>query len=82
MNTQPQPEPHFAVCIRNEGNPESLDLGKFYQVLPDPKAERLGMIRVIDESGEDYLYPQDSFLEVSLSPQEEETLRTVLRLAS
>lgn len=47
----------FAVCIRNEGYEASLERNKLYVVEPDPDAESDGAIRVIDESGEDYLYP-------------------------
>ena len=47
----------FAICIKNEDYEASLELRKLYEVLPDPKGEQLGMVRVVDESGEDYLYP-------------------------
>jgi hypothetical protein len=57
---------HFAVCVRNEDYPASLELRKLYEVLEDAFAEQHGMIRVIDESGEDYLYPNDYFFRVSL----------------
>ena len=50
----------FAVCVANEGY-EDLEIWKVYQVVPDPKAAGVGCIRVIDESGEDYLYPADRF---------------------
>src|SRR5918995_713674 len=50
----------YVVCVNNEGYPASLQLGKSYQVLPDDNAEP-DEIRVIDESGEDYLYPADYF---------------------
>ena len=53
---------HFAVCVRNTGNEISLELRKLYQVIPDPDAEMTGMIRVIDESGEDYMFPADFFV--------------------
>ncbi len=51
----------YAVCERNEGYPSSLELGRVYRVLPDLTAAEHGMIRVVDESGEDYLYPQERF---------------------
>lgn len=54
--------PHFAVCIKNSGYLASLELRKLYEVLADPEAEKDDMIRVIDESGEDYLYPSDMFV--------------------
>jgi len=54
--------PRFAVCIKNAGYLASLELRKLYEVLDDPVAETDDMIRVIDESGEDYLYPSDMFV--------------------
>ena len=59
-------ERQFAVCIRNEGYEESLESRKIYEVLEDSKAAQLGMVRVIDEEGEDYLYPQEWFLPIQL----------------
>ena len=56
----------FVVCIRNDGYPAALETRKLYEVLPDPEAERHGQLRVIDESGEDYLYPDDLFVPVRL----------------
>ncbi len=57
---------YFAVCINNRGYPASLELHKIYRVLPDESAAEDGDIRVIDESGEDYLYSADRFVEVEL----------------
>lgn len=57
---------HFAVCIRNAGYEASLDLRKLYEVVPDADAERDGMLRVIDESGEDYLFPAANFVKAPL----------------
>ena len=57
---------YFAVCINNRGYPASLELHKIYRVLPDEDAAEDGDIRVIDESGEDYLYSADRFVEVEL----------------
>ena len=54
------------ICVDNEGNSASLELRKLYEVVSDPQAARLGMIRVIDESGEDYLYPDTYFVAVKL----------------
>lgn len=53
---------HFAICVRNEGYRASLDLRKLYPALPDEFAEEHGMIRIVDESGEDYLYPASYFV--------------------
>lgn len=55
---------HFAVCVDNRGYPASLELHKIYRVLPDEDAEAEGDIRVIDESGEDYLYSANRFVEI------------------
>lgn len=57
----------YVVCIDNSGYLASLETRKIYQKISDEKAESLGQIRVIDESGEDYLYPIDRFLPVELS---------------
>ena len=55
----------FLLCVRNDGA-DDLELRKVYQVLPDPAAAREGYVRVVDESGEDYLYPADYFVPVRL----------------
>lgn len=57
---------HFAVCIRNDGYEESLEPRKIYEVLEDAKAAELGLVRVIDEEGEDYLYAKEWFLPIDL----------------
>lgn len=59
----------FVVCLRNSGYKASLEPRKLYKVLPDSAAEKHGQIRVVDESGEDYLYPASFFLSVPLSTQ-------------
>ncbi|MCU1327078.1 MAG: hypothetical protein JWN34_2448 [Bryobacterales bacterium] len=74
MNTPTQ----HVVCVRNEGVAASLELRKIYDRVPDDDAERSGMLRVIDESGEDYLYPADWFVPIRLSSE----LESALRLAS
>ena len=66
-------EPRFVVCVRNEGC-EDLEPRKIYRVLPDVDAGRDGYVRVVDESGEDYLYPADYFLPIELSRDLEEAL--------
>ena len=58
----------FIVCVRNDGYPEALEPRKLYRVLPDAKAARVGFVRVIDESEEDYLYPKTFFAPVRLAP--------------
>jgi len=57
---------HFAVCVRNEGYEVSLELRKIYEVLPDQVAGRHRQIRVIDESGDDYLFPASWFAALEL----------------
>ena len=68
----------FVVCINNAEYPASLELHKIYRVLPDEEAAREGDMRVIDESGEDYLYPAEWFLPVEVP----HALRTSLLQAS
>ena len=56
----------FVICTGNSGYEASLELRKLYEVVADPAAEKHGQIRVIDESGEDYLYPPSLFVRVDL----------------
>ena len=56
----------LVICIRNEDYPASLERRKIYEAIPDLDAEKHNQIRVIDESGEDYLYPSDYFISVTL----------------
>ena len=60
-------QPGFALCVRTDGS-EDLERRKVYQILPDREASRDGYMRVVDESGEDYLYPADYFVPVTLPP--------------
>jgi hypothetical protein len=55
------------VCIRNRGCKASLELRKVYEAIPDEVAARRHFIRIVDESGEDYLYPEEYFLALELS---------------
>jgi hypothetical protein len=64
----------FAVCVKNDGYEVSLELRKLYEVLDDAFADEHGMIRVIDESGEDYLFSQKYFVRVELPEPVEKTL--------
>jgi hypothetical protein len=57
----------FVVCVKNEGYQASFELRKIYETLPDPKATGRGLIQVVDESGEDYLYPTRYFVPIELS---------------
>ena len=52
----------FAICIDNKGNEASLILGKVYRVLPDARAAKDDLLRVVDESGEDYLFDEEQFV--------------------
>ena len=56
----------FAVCVQNKGYEASLERNKIYTVLPDEDAERDGDVRVIDESGEDYLFSADRFVAIDV----------------
>jgi hypothetical protein len=58
--------PQFVVCVKNKGYEASLEPRKIYQVLTDKEAEKHKMIRVIDETGEDYLFPSNLFSPISL----------------
>ena len=59
----------FVVCLDNSAYPMSLEQRKLYEVLPDSQAEARGQLRVIDESGEDYLFPEGLFSDVAVSEQ-------------
>ena len=56
------------VCVTNAGYPAALERRKIYAALADADADTVGMLRVIDESGDDYLYPRDFFSKIQLSP--------------
>ena len=64
----------FVVCISNADYPASLEVRKLYARIPDADAARHGQIRVIDESGEDYLYPESYFVSVQLPADIERTI--------
>ena len=66
MKTHKSSHLRFAICVNNSEYPASLELHKVYRVLPDEYAAKDGDIRVIDESGEDYLYPADYFVRIEL----------------
>jgi hypothetical protein len=59
----------FAICIDDGGYPESLEVRKVYAVLGDEQAAANKFLRVIDETGEDYLYPAKYFVPVELPPE-------------
>ena len=56
----------LVICVDNSGYEASLERRKIYVAIRDAKAERLGQVRVVDESGSDYLYPKSSFVKVAL----------------
>lgn len=64
---------NFAVCLTTSED-EDLEVGKVYRILPDTKATEVGCLRVIDESGEDYLYPAERFVVLDLPEAERERL--------
>lgn len=57
----------FVVCLSNKNYEVSLEQKKLYEVLPDENAKKMGQIRIIDETGEDYLFPEELFVDVTLS---------------
>jgi hypothetical protein len=65
----------FAICVDNTDYPASLELRKIYRVIPDADAAQDGDLRVIDESGEDYLYPADYFVIVDFPASAVRALR-------
>ena len=65
----------YAVCISNKGNEASLERNKLYVVLPDADAESDGLVRIVDEDGEDYLYPAKWFVAVEVPKAVEASLR-------
>ena len=71
-------EKKFVICVRNDDYPASLEVRKIYEVVPDPDSEAHRLLRVIDESVEDYLYPEDYFMPIELS----EAVEKALALAS
>jgi len=74
MSVKKRVSRRYAVCINNSGNEASLERNKLYVVLPDPRAEADGLVRVIDEDGEDYLYPADWFVGVEVPKVVERSL--------
>jgi hypothetical protein len=75
MTRSRKTEAAFVVCVDNRGYPASLELRKIYRVVPDAAAVRHAQVRIIDESGEDYLYPQKYFMAIELPRPVEAALR-------
>jgi hypothetical protein len=74
MRKQKKKEPGFVVCLKNRGYEASLERNKIYPSIPDPDAEQDGDIRVVDESGEDYLYPANWFYPLEIPDVVEESV--------
>lgn len=68
----------FAICINNTDYAAALEKRKIYQVIPDEQATAHGLVRIIDESGEDYLYPTTYFIPIDFPP----TIRNALLQAA
>lgn len=68
----------FVICVENSGYEASLEQRKLYEVISDDQALKHGQLRVIDESGEDYLFPKNMFMDASLS---DEVAERVARIA-
>ena len=66
MKNKRVPKPKFVVCIKNDEYPASLEPRKIYQIVPDTEAAAHQLFRIVDESGEDYLYPADYFVAIEL----------------
>ncbi|MBI4340432.1 MAG: hypothetical protein HY680_10855 [Chloroflexi bacterium] len=66
MTTDYQGSTELVICVRNDGYPASLERRKLYRIIPDAEAARHNQLRVVDESGEDYLYPEEFFVRVKL----------------
>jgi hypothetical protein len=68
----------FAICLDNEGYEAALELRKIYQVLPPEPKDPRGYIRIVDESGEDYLYNAKAFETVQFPPRTERKVKAIL----
>ena len=66
MKSRKHLKDRFAICVDNSEYPASLELHKIYRIVPDEDARKDGDLRIIDESGEDYLYPSNYFLLVDV----------------
>ena len=73
-----RPKKRYLLCVRNKGC-EDLEPRKLYEQLPDTRAAEDGYVRVVDESGEDYLYPADYFVAVDLPREAERALAGAVR---
>lgn len=74
MKTEQAQSNQFAVCLNNEGYKASLEIGKIYRVIVDEEASANGLIRVVDESGEDYAFSANRFYPIEVPKPVEEVL--------
>lgn len=72
----------FALCLREDQQGESLTVGKIYPVIPDSKAESHGYVRIVDDSGEDYLYSNSFFMFIDLPAAAQKALLDALSLTA
>ena len=77
-----QPTKPFALCVDNTDYKASLILGKVYQIIPDPRAARDGLVRIVDESGEDYLYHKSHFVMVAFPKAVAKKIRSLETLTA
>ena len=75
------PTKQFALCIDNSDYEASLILGKVYRVLPDARAAQDGLVRIVDESGEDYLYHRNHFVFVDFPPSVKKKILALEKVA-
>ena len=75
MSTRTDTPAEYVVCVENADYPVSLELHKIYRALPDDGALAHGDLRIVDESGEDYLHPATAFVGISLSERVRSSLR-------
>ena len=75
MSTRTSAPAEYVVCVENADFPVSLELHKIYRALPDEDALSDGDVRIVDESGEDYLYPATAFVGISLPKRVRSSLR-------
>ena len=67
----------YVICVDNANYPASLEKRKIYEALPDRNAAKKGFIRVIDESGEDYLYPNSYFIDANLAKETQAAIANI-----
>lgn len=70
----PETQPRFVLCINNGGYVDDLKVRTVYQVLPDESAARSNYLRIVDETGEDYLYPASYFVPIEVPEEAEQAL--------